>query len=82
MTDTITGRILLNNKSPVGGGFVELFDDGTVRAGQYETTKRKFGSTDEAYAHFRPMAVGIGGHWAWNICYVLEDYMAGRDDGR
>lgn len=74
-----TGTVLVENKSPVGGGFVELFDDGTVLAGSNRDRAVPYGSADEAYATYRPLAQSA---WAWNICYALEDYLAGRDDGR
>lgn len=75
-------RILLDKKHKNTGTYVELFDDGRVKAGQYEASARLFDSVDQAYSYYRPMAVGTHGHWAWNICYILEDYLSQRDEGR
>lgn len=77
----LQSQILLK-KDTHGGSYVELFDDGRVKAGQHESTATLFDSADQAYTHFRPMAVGSSGHWAWNICYILEDYLSQRDEGR
>lgn len=74
-------KVLIEKKHASGGSYVELLDHGRVKAGQYEATAKMFESADAAYTHFRPMAVGAHGHWAWNICYVLEDHITQRDEG-
>lgn len=82
MTDTAASRVILDKTSPVGHAFVEILDDGRVRAGYYKDTAKLYGSAEEALARFRESYNFSGSHSAWNICYALEDYTAQRDDGR
>lgn len=81
MTETITSRVLLDNRNAVDPAYVELFDDGKVKAGYYPDTANTYGSAEEAYAVFRQRATA-GSHAAWSICYLLEEYLATKDDGR
>lgn len=78
----VESQILLNKMTKNHGSYVEVFGDGKVKAGEYESSAQVFDTADAAYAYFRPMATGTSGHWAWNICYILEDYLSQRDEGR
>jgi hypothetical protein len=82
MNEVGTGRVILDKTSKIGHAYVELFDDGRVRAGYYKDTAKMYGSVDEAYARFRESVDQSANHSAWNICYALEDYMGQRDEGR
>lgn len=78
-TDRIT---LLEKRGTIGESYCYLLPDGQVLAGFDPAWLKTYESADSAYAHFRPQAGGMTGHGAWNICYALENYLAGRDDGR
>lgn len=78
----VESQILLNKMTKNHGSYVEVFGDGKVKAGEYESSAQMFDTADAAYAYFRPMATGTSGHWAWHICYILEDYLSQRDEGR
>lgn len=73
-------QVLLHHETKTYGAYVEVFDDGRVKAGEYETSANTFASIDEAYAYFRPMAVGLfrGPH---RIVECLQDLMDQRNDG-
>lgn len=82
MSEVGTGRVILDKTGPIGHAYVELFDDGRVRAGYYKDTAKLWGSADKAYARFRQSVDEAPNHSAWNICYALEDYLTQRDDAR
>lgn len=82
MSDLGTGRVILEKTCPIGFAYVELYDDGRVRAGYYKDTAKLWDSVDEAYARFKQSFVESGNHSAWDICYALEYYLGQRDDGR
>ena len=82
MPKIIPGRVILDKTSRLGHPYVEVFEDGRVKAGYYKDTARVYESADEAYARFRASFDHSGNHSAWNICYALEDFMEQRDDAR
>lgn len=82
MTDTVASRVLLDKTSPNGHSYVELFEDGRVKAGYYKDTAKLYGSADEALARFHESFAFSGNRSAWNILTALGDYMEQRDDGR
>ena len=77
-----TGQVILDKGGRLGHAYVELYEDGRVRAGYYKDTAKLYGSADEAYARFRESVDNSPNHSAWNICYALEDYLSQRDDAR
>lgn len=79
MNDQPQGRVILNKISRIGHAYVELFDNGQVKAGYYKDTARVYNSVTEAYERFRQSYDMSGNHSAWNICYALEDYMPGDE---
>jgi hypothetical protein len=82
MSEQPTSRILLNNTKVRGHGYVELLDDGRVKAGYFKDTAKLYGSADEAHARFRESYDFSGNLSSWNISECLQDYIAQRDDGR
>lgn len=82
MPDAATSRVLLDKRTPVGHGYVELLEDGQVKAGYWSDTAKTYASAEEAYARFRQSFDQSNNHSAWNICYALEAYMQEKDDAR
>ncbi len=65
-------KVLLDKPSPVtGASYVEQLPTGEILAGRRKETTTKFANARAAYEHYLPLADGH--HWAWNICYTLED---------
>lgn len=77
-----TSQVLLDKHSKLGHAYVELLDDGRVKAGYWKDAAKTYGSVEEAYARFRESFDMSGNNSAWNICYVLEDYIQQKDEGR
>lgn len=71
----MTGKVILDKRSVNGHAYVELLDDGRVKAGYYPDTAKVYNSVEDAYARFRQSYELSSNHSAWNICYVLEDYL-------
>lgn len=73
-------EVKLHHETATYGAYVELLEGGRVKAGEYETTARTFASIDEAYAYYRPIAVGNfrGPH---RIVECLQNLMDERNDG-
>ncbi len=82
MPQTISGRVILDKTGAIGHAYVELLDDGRVRAGYYKDTAKLYNSADEAHTRFKHSFDQSGNHSAWNICYALEDHIGQRDEGR
>lgn len=73
--------VLLNKKTRRSKGYVEVFPDGRVKAGYWQDTARTYGTADEAHAHFRQVYSHNPTPDAWDIAYVLEQFIEQRDDG-
>jgi hypothetical protein len=82
MTKVMGGHILLDNKDRRGHAYVELLDDGRIKAGYFADTAKTYESAEEAHVRFKESITFSDNLSAWNICDCLEDYMAKRDDGR
>lgn len=78
----MTSKVLIHKLSRLGHCYVELLEDGKVKAGYYQDTAKTYDSMAEAYARFRDSFNNSGNHSAWNICYILEDYMQQENEGR
>lgn len=74
------GRVILDKTSRLGHAYVELLDNGRVRAGYYKDTAKVYETVEDAYARFKESFDLSGNHSAWNICYALEDYLPGAGE--
>ena len=75
-------HVLLDNTNRVGGGYIELFDDGRLRAGYRKKPPKTNGSADEALVHFKEAHSHPGNLATGRICEALQHYIEQRDDGR
>lgn len=66
--------IIGHKTHPLGGFYLAHCADGAWLAGTSEASARKFGSAQVAYDTFKPLSAE-GCHWAWNLCYLLEDHL-------
>ena len=71
-------EVILDNKSHYGKSFIGILADGRFKVGQSEQHADIYADAQQAYDHYRPYAAE-GMHWAWNICYMLEDYLKGQE---
>ncbi len=70
MDQTVIG----SKEHPLGGFYLAKRADGVWLAGRTPDTAREFVSASAAYDWFHPQAVS-GVHWAWNLCYLLEEHV-------
>jgi hypothetical protein len=82
MNGAPTSRVLLDNSDHIGHAYVELFDDGRVRAGYYKDTAKPYESAEEALTHFQQSYSFSNNPSSWNICQTLQSYLEQKDDGR
>lgn len=78
----MTPGIKLEKKhiNPDKSAYLELLDDGQVKAGESRDRTATFGSIDAAHAHFRPLATWPSEGYL-HITRCLEDLMDERNDG-
>jgi len=73
-------KIVSQSAHPLGGHFLALRPDGQWLAGKDEARARPFDSAQAVVDAFHPLALA-GAHWAWNICYAVEDACAEEGAG-
>ena len=72
-------EILLDKTHPLGSAFVGKLPDGSFKVGKYKVNAQIFATARLAYDYFLPDACDSD-HGAWNICYILEDYLDDDQD--
>lgn len=77
-----TGNVLLDRTQTPAGGYVELYDDGRLRAGYWRETAKPYETADQALLHFRAAHAHNGNPATYRIVATLENYLEQRDDGR
>lgn len=75
MNTSLVFSVLLHKTHPLGGCFLARLDDGRFLAGRDETSAKVFEDARAVHEHFHPLAQR-GSHWAWNLCYAVEDHIA------
>jgi hypothetical protein len=64
--------IIEEKTHPLGGFYLARAYDGRLVAGRDRRTAARFQTAEAVYEAFLPF-VEEGAHWAWNICYAVED---------
>ena len=75
-----TGLVLLDQHGHMRRAYVEVLDDGRVRAGTI--TIETYDSVEACYAYFRHYHAGVLTQASEAIVAALEGYMMQKDDGR
>lgn len=65
-------KIIGQKHHPLGGFYVAQLADGRLLAGRSSQQARVFADAQAVYDHHHPIAL-TGAHWAWNICYLVQD---------
>ncbi len=68
----MTVQVLEYKQHPLGGFYLALDGAGRVFAGRTAERTQTFATARAAYDHFLGWALA-GEHWAWNLCYGLQD---------
>jgi hypothetical protein len=67
--------LIAHSSHPLGGFFLARLPDSTILAGQDEANARVYESPRHLYDSMYPLALS-GHHWAWNLCYEIESFVA------
>lgn len=70
----MTITVLTHKIHPLGGYYLAQQDDGSYLAGRSPDSARTFENAQAVFDWFHEFAMD-GSHWAWNICYEIEDYL-------
>ena len=63
--------VLLHKRHPIGGAFVAIRSDGSIRAGYTETRTRVYRSAREAFDYFNEVYENLDHYGSGNICNAL-----------
>lgn len=71
----MTIEVLINHKNPIGACYLARTEDGVFLAGRSADCAKQYPDAQAVVDTFKPFA-DQGAHWAWNLCYFIEDYVA------
>lgn len=77
-----TGNVLLDMTKTPAGGYIELYDDGRLRAGYWKETAKPYETAELALAHFREAYSLNSNPATYGIVDTLQRYLEQRDEGR
>jgi len=63
--------ILIDKTHPLGSAYVELLDNGKIKAGLGKDATSVYDNASVAYDRFR--SISDTNHGAWNVCYTIEN---------